>query len=58
MALLLFAGGVALLVAPEAGCGGAKHAKVVGPPPEYEPPEPVDAALPSTVESRPDGSAR
>jgi hypothetical protein len=35
--------GVGLLLAA-AGCGGARHRKVAGPPPEYELPEVAGAA--------------
>jgi hypothetical protein len=30
-----------------ASCGGAQHRKVTGPPPEYELPDPPDAAGPA-----------
>jgi hypothetical protein len=55
--------GIAMLGgALAAGCGAGKHPKVVGPPPEYEPPEEADGApmraLPRTPSSDRDGSVR
>jgi hypothetical protein len=32
-------------------CSGARHRKVAGPPPEYEPPEPPDAWTPTVSTS-------
>ncbi|HEY3593779.1 MAG TPA: hypothetical protein VGL13_07895 [Polyangiaceae bacterium] len=54
VALCLFAAVLAT------ACGGAKHARFAGPPPEYEPPEPWDSAAPpiSPALSRADGGAR
>jgi hypothetical protein len=57
LVLLLLAGASAALFVPDAGCGAAKHAKIAGPPPEYEPPEPFDAAPMPTAESRADAAA-
>jgi len=54
---VLLAGAALAFVVPGTGCGGAKHAKIAGPPPEYEPPEPFDAAPPPAVEARPDATA-
>jgi hypothetical protein len=49
IALLLFAGAALAPVVSGTGCGGAKHAKIVGPPPEYEPPESFDAGAPDAL---------
>jgi len=37
-----------LVLASLAGCSGARHRKVTGPPPEYELPEEPDASVPSS----------
>jgi hypothetical protein len=50
--------GAAILIASATGCAGAKRGKVVGPPPEYEPPEAADAAPPWIAESAPDAAKR
>lgn len=57
LVFLLLAGASAALSVPDAGCGGAKHAKIAGPPPEYEPPETFDAAPMPAAESRSDAAA-
>jgi hypothetical protein len=43
-AFLFAFAGAAIILPSQAGCGGAKHAKISGPPPEYEPPEAFDAS--------------